>query len=439
MYLYFTLLILALRSLWLHKLRAFLSVLGIIIGTGVGHRADGVRRGQHAGRPGRHQAAGGDQHHRPQRQAAGRLGHRQSHAFVATYGLTQRRLRAVQHVRRPIIRHGADARLPAEVRYLTGCTTPGSSPPRRSTRDVNKLEHGRRPVPDRRGRPARCRTSASSGSDGGRQAVPVRATRSARRSVIDEPRLRGRRRASRSGCRPAAPAAARRPRTSTTTSTSRSRPAERPFGETIVIRAVRLAHAASRSSCSQVTLTVDATSTAGAADRRGGRRRSAILEQSHLKKDWAVTVPLDRLEEAERAKNRLPDAAGADRVDLAAGRRHRHHEHHAGDGDRADPRDRHPPGPGGEAARHHHAVPDRGGGADDDRRAAGGRARAERSVFIVPCGGEVVLAGRRCRRRSTSPSIFLSLAVAIVVGVVFGLYPAWRASRLDPIEALRHE
>src|SRR3954467_2614969 len=34
MYLYFTLLVLALRSLWLHKLRAFLSVLGIIIGTG---------------------------------------------------------------------------------------------------------------------------------------------------------------------------------------------------------------------------------------------------------------------------------------------------------------------------------------------------------------------------------------------------------------------
>jgi ABC-type antimicrobial peptide transport system permease subunit len=90
------------------------------------------------------------------------------------------------------------------------------------------------------------------------------------------------------------------------------------------------------------------------------------------------------------------------------------------------------------------------------RMAVGARARdiltqfLAEAVLLCLIGGLLGLAlGRgssiivqRVLKWPVEPSIeaiIASIAVSAFVGIVFGFYPAWKASRMDPIEALRYE
>jgi putative ABC transport system permease protein len=210
------------------------------------------------------------------------------------------------------------------------------------------------------------------------------------------------------------------------------------IGKTIFIR-TQGSRSAEEVQFSQVTLTVDADF-----ESSDGRKKVKaigdsirdILRAEHLREDYAVTVPLDKLEEAERAQQRFTSllvliasislivgGIGIMNIMLAT----------------VTERTRE----------------------IGIRRALGAKRIDIIVQFLVEAVVQTTLGGlvgvlfglalvfglpplastllqTKLPAVLTWPPVALSLAVSIFVGVVFGLYPAWRAALLDPIEALRH-
>jgi len=54
-------------------------------------------------------------------------------------------------------------------------------------------------------------------------------------------------------------------------------------------------------------------------------------------------------------------------------------------------------------------------------------------------GGIAMMGGTSLNAKVSFESILMSVTFSIVVGLVFGIYPANRAAKLEPVEALRTE
>ncbi|MBA4063896.1 MAG: ABC transporter permease [Isosphaera sp.] len=218
------------------------------------------------------------------------------------------------------------------------------------------------------------------------------------------------------------------------------------FGKIIYVRASG-SRMAEQVEYTQVTLTVDAE-----VDTEEGRERvkavggavEAVLRAEHgPKRDWAVVIPLDKLEEAERAKRRfltlmamiasislLVGGIGIMNIMLAT----------------VTERTREIGIRRALGAKQKDIVAQFLIEAVVQTTVGGlcGVVMGLGAVFAVPAAWSAMLdggwfTGIPLPAKVHVPIVFISLGFSVAVGVLFGLYPAWRASRLDPIEALRHD
>ena len=203
------------------------------------------------------------------------------------------------------------------------------------------------------------------------------------------------------------------------------------FGEKVIIRQGG-SRTAEQVELHQVTLTVSDIDKV----RGTGDLVTDLLKRNHTKKDWEVSVPLDRLKQAEDARDRyLMLMAVTAAISLLVG--------------------------GIGIMNIMLATVTERTREIGIRRALGAKRRDITMQFLIEAvvqtgiGGLMgialgitlvfvtpqiyaLFAKKPLPALLDVSSIFYSLIAAVVVGVASGWYPAFRASRLDPIEALRH-